>query len=253
MNLYDIFGDDEKDYTKFFNIKDDIIASTTNYIDTYVDKTKKWTFLSENNKIEDDDGTKNWAICKNSQIILYTEDEVHLVYLVPQYNKINAPEKRLNMLIDSHLFSVSNNERIIGKKIRTFLITLDHKQAIEVTIDISILKDCELYKSYLLGEREKHMEQLWKLYEYWENHPEKCKDCVCKKNACNPVKHLTIKFDDKNKDHYSKTDLYRFWVDFNNEEFEKIKKEEFDEDYKKLWEKGILYKFRKWKQFKIRI
>jgi len=249
MNLYDIFGDDENDYTKFFNIKDDIIASTTNYIDTYVDKTKKWTFLSENNKIKDKEDSPDWSISKNSQIILYTEGEVHLVYLVPQYNKINAPEKRLNMLIDSHLFSVSLDPRISEKKIRTFLITLDHKQAIEITIDTSILKDCELYKCYLNGESEKHMKQLWKLYEYWENHPEKCEKNLCKhKHGCNPIKHLTIKFDDKNNPNkYVETKLYTFWADLKDDEIKKIKKEKFDEEYKKLWEKRVRIKFQDWK------
>jgi hypothetical protein len=249
MNLYDIFGDDEKDYTKFFNIKDDIIASTTNYIDTYVDKSKKWTFLSENSKISDDDLTKEWQICKKSPIILYTEDEVHSIWLVPQYNKINSPEKRLNMLIDSHLFSVSNDKRICNKKIRTFLITLDHKQAVEIAIDISILKDCELYKSYLIAEREKHMEQLWKLYKYWVNHPEKCTHNACKKDVCNPVKHLSNKFiNEKDFEKYGSTDLYRnFWKDLNEDNVTEIKKEDFDKDYGKLWEKRIRIKFQTWK------
>ena len=72
---------------------------------------------------------------------------------------------------------------------------------------------------------------------------------MCKhKHGCNPIKHLTIKFDDKNNPNkYVETKLYTFWADLKDDEIKKIKKEKFDEEYKKLWEKRVRIKFQDWK------
>jgi hypothetical protein len=206
------------------------------YINKYVDTNKKWKFLPYKNVVEDNDNDndndKDWNIKCSSPYLIYTDDEVHSIWLLPSYNQLNSPEKRLQMLFNNHLFSISKKPIVCGKKIRTFVVSLEN-DPFEVIINIDPLNDCKIYKSYLENERKSHIEKLWEFYKWAE------------KTQDNPIDYLVKELSDK-KYNYNTTQLYQYWKTLQEDDENTLQYHDFVRDYTNKWNKRVNLKFKSW-------
>ena len=138
------------------------------------------------------------------------------------------------MLLDAHLFSISKDSRVKDKKVRTFVISLEHDEPFEVITDITPLNDCKIYKSFLENERLNHMEKLWKLYEYAERTTNKPIGYLAKSKKLTKLKGYRR--------------FHAYWTDLQEDGTVKLPYHEFVLGYTKKWNNIVRLKIESWEK-----
>ena len=166
-----------KDYLKnhFDKVKD-----IKNTLKIFHEKYPKISWLI-NQPVSYNGHNDNYKLWKEKfQLIGYDDENVIIGYVKPQFNQLNYNEVLMSSIFDTYLVSNSkkdqeNYKRFNGKKIKTVVFSLDHKEPYyidwENNIDNELLKNT-IYE-YLKEDYITENNSIYYFYKYWrQNCPE---------------------------------------------------------------------------------
>ena len=181
----------------------DKVKDIKNTLKIFHEKYPKISWLI-NHPVSYNGNNENYKLWKEKfQLIGYDDETVIIGYVKPQFNQLNYNEVLMNSIFDTYLVSNvkkdhENYKRFNGKKIKTVVFSLDHKEPYyidwENQIDNELLKNT-IYE-YLKEDYITENNSIYYFYKYWRQN--------CPENERNPTDFVNFLIDQykKNKDDY---------------------------------------------------
>jgi len=181
----------------------DKVKDIKNTLKIFHEKYPKISWLI-NHHVSYNGNNENYKLWKEKfQLIGYDDENIIIGYVKPQFNQLNYNEVLMNSIFDTYLVSnvkkdQENYKRFNGKKIKTVVFSLDHKEPYyidwENQIDNNLLKNT-IYE-YLKEDYITENNSIYYFYKYWRQN--------CPENEKNPNDFVNFLIDQykKNKDDY---------------------------------------------------